>query len=228
MAKYSREFIRDVTSIGAITNIETKFKLRKGFFARLLKQDDWSFIIKLHALIEAACTDLILHRIDEPGLKTIVSRLELSNKTYGKLAIIKELDLLNEDYRRFVSSLSEWRNNFVHNVENCNASLSKIVAKMDQQQLKKFAFDFSPQENFINRISRKGPKTLFDENTVKRAKPEAMIARAKTNPKHHIWLGALHLIGDLIDTYSYNEYLQYDKAMKITGLYNDDDNEVES
>ena len=113
-----------------IVSLQEKLSLPTDFFKRLLEEDDWSFIIKLHALIEAACTDLLLHHFDEPSLKNIISRLELSDKAFGKLAFIKELELLGDTSRRYISSLSEWRNNFVHNVQNCSASLEKIVAAM--------------------------------------------------------------------------------------------------
>lgn len=106
-----------------ILELQEKLNLPKDFFKNLLQEDDWSFIIKLHALIEAACGSLLLYHFDEPGLKTIISRLELSNKTTGKIAFLKELELLGDNNRRFVSSLSEWRNNFVHNVQNCNSKL---------------------------------------------------------------------------------------------------------
>src|SRR5690606_9894708 len=120
----------------------------------------------LHALIEAACTDLLLHHFEEPKLKNIISRLELSNKSFGKLAFIKELELLSDTSRRYISVLSEWRNNFVHNIQNCNASLEKIISAMDNNEIKKFALDFSPYEAKLQKLN-KGPFDLFDISTLK-------------------------------------------------------------
>ena len=205
-----------------ILELQDKLSLPTDFFKKLLEEDDWSFIIKLHALVEAACTDLLLHRFDEPSLKNIISRLELSNKTFGKLAFIKELELLGDTNRRYISSLSEWRNNFVHNVQNCNASLNKIVLSMDKNKLKKFALDFSPLETTLQKFT-KGPIELLDETTKKQIDNSKLIERAKSNPKFHIWIGGYNLLTSLVDIYDYNEYLQYDKAMTLTGIYDEDD-----
>lgn len=44
-----------------ILELESKIGVKSGFFASLLEEDDWSFVIKLHALFEAACTHLLLY-----------------------------------------------------------------------------------------------------------------------------------------------------------------------
>jgi hypothetical protein len=61
--------------------LERAVGVREGFFHRLVDEDDWSFVIKLHALFEAACAHLLLFHFREPELADIVARLELSNKT---------------------------------------------------------------------------------------------------------------------------------------------------
>lgn len=205
-----------------ILSLQDKLGLPTDFFKRLLQEDDWSFIIKLHALVEAACTDLLLHHFDEPSLKNIISRLELSNKSFGKLAFIKELELLGDASRRYISSLSEWRNNFVHNVQNCNASLDKIIGAMDKNEVKKFAVDFSPLEATLQKIS-KGPLDLLDAPTRKQIDTNNIIERAKRNPKFHIWVGGYNLLTSLVDMYDYSDYRKYDKAMTWTGIYDEDD-----
>lgn len=168
----------DFTIDKGILSLQDKLCLPTDFFRRLLQEDDWSFVIKLHALIEAACTDLLLHHLDEPSLKNIISRLELSNKSFGKLAFIKELELLGDTSRRFISALSEWRNNFVHNVQSCNASLDKIVAVMDKSEVKKFALDFSPFEATMRKFS-KGPLDLLDSPIRKQIDTNNLIELAK-------------------------------------------------
>lgn len=213
---------KDISIDKGILDLQGKLNLPKNFFKKLLEEDDWSFIIKLHALIEAACTDLLLHRFDEPNLRNIISRLELSNKTFGKLAFIKELDLLGDTKRRYISTLSEWRNNFVHNVQNCSASLTDIIAAMDKNEIKKFALNFSPFETTLQKFVG-GPLELLDEATKKNIDTNNLIKRATSNPKLHIWIGAYGLLTSLVDMYGYNEYVHYDKAMTLTGLYEEDD-----
>ena len=103
-----------------VLELESKVGVKQGFFAALLDEDDWSFVIKLHALFEAACTHLLLFHFKEPDLAEVVSRLELSNKTTGKLAFLSRLELLGKEGRRLISTLSELRNNLVHDVRNAD------------------------------------------------------------------------------------------------------------
>ena len=92
-----------------ILELERRIGVRSGFIRRLPREDDWSFIIKLHALFEAVCTHLLLHHFKEPDLADTFSRLELSNKTTGKIAFLGKLELLNVENRRFITTLSELR-----------------------------------------------------------------------------------------------------------------------
>src|SRR6218665_1056414 len=86
-----------------ILKLETKIGVRENFFRDLLGGDDWSFVIKLHALFEAACTHLLLFHFKEPELTEVFSRLELSNKATGKIAFLGKLKLLGKNNRRLVA-----------------------------------------------------------------------------------------------------------------------------
>lgn len=197
-----------------ILELQEKLNLPQDFFKNLLEEDDWSFIIKLHALIEAACSSLLLHYFEEPSLKNIISRLELSNKATGKIAFLKELDLLGDTHRRFVSSLSEWRNYFVHNVQNCNSKLQEIVDAMDKETIKKFTLDFSPNESTLRKFANSKIK-LLDDRTIAKIDTNKLIERTKSNPKMHIWLGAYHLLSSIVDMEGFSDVLKYDKANKF-------------
>jgi hypothetical protein len=56
-----------------ILELESKLGLDQGFFGNLQSEDDWSFVIKLHALFEAACTHLLLFHFQELELTDIFS-----------------------------------------------------------------------------------------------------------------------------------------------------------
>jgi hypothetical protein len=58
MSVESGEFTADQLDI--VEESEPLLGLEKGFFRKLLTEDDWSFVIKTHALIEAALTRLAL------------------------------------------------------------------------------------------------------------------------------------------------------------------------
>lgn len=72
-------------------------------------EDDWSFVIKLHAVFEATATDLLAHHFKEEALTALLARLELSNKTTGKLAFLKALELMGSENRFEVVSPEKLR-----------------------------------------------------------------------------------------------------------------------
>ena len=98
--------------------LEVNLGLKQGFFESLDSDDenDWSFVIKAHALAEAAVSHLLTEAVKRPELSDLFSRLDMSNKTTGKAAFVKALGLLGEEERRFVSAFSELRNRLVHDV----------------------------------------------------------------------------------------------------------------
>jgi len=187
-----------------ILNLQTRIGIPQDFFIKLLNEDDWSFIIKLHALIEAACTHLILFHLKEPELSKIISRLELSNQTIGKLALLKALDLIGKNNRRYIISLSELRNSLVHDVRNSTFDLRDKINNFSKNELKKFTDSFTPWENTILSIKKEdgSQKNKIEIDIT----DEQLMERAKSNPKFHIWLGAHNLLVSLVDSYSYSDY----------------------
>lgn len=65
------------------------FGHKSRFIIDLLDQDDWSFVIKAHAMLEAAVTELVLEHLGETRLKEVVDRLPLSDGQIGKVVIAK-------------------------------------------------------------------------------------------------------------------------------------------
>lgn len=70
-----------------LEELESRVGVSPGFFRCLLDEDDWSFVIKLHALFEAACTHLLLYHFKEPNLARVFSRLELSGKIHWQAGV---------------------------------------------------------------------------------------------------------------------------------------------
>lgn len=166
----------------AIRNIETRTGVRPGFFDELLNEDDWSFIIKAHALLESACAEILTERSDVPELIDIFSRLELSDKKTGKLAFLKAFDLTVERERRFIASLSELRNTLVHNAKNTKFDLLEHVAGLDKNQRKNFIDSFS----YAYLVSDEYGKETVEQ-------PQRVIDK----PKESIWLSLKYVLGIL-------------------------------
>jgi hypothetical protein len=129
---------------------EKELRLPRGFVKCLLDEDDWSFVIKLHALFEAALTHAIVHKLGVEALRDVFAQTELSDRKTGKVAFARALELLDKKERRFISELSELRNTLVHDIESVGFKYSKYVEGLDDQQRQAFveAFAFSHEEKF--------------------------------------------------------------------------------
>lgn len=127
----------------AVRAFESEIKLPTGFLESLRKEDDWSFVIKAHALIEAAITHTLVAFLDKPQLEGLFARMELTDKRSGKLAFATALEIISEDERRFLRAFSEIRNSLVHNISNVSFDFKFYIAHLDPNQLRAFSQAFS-------------------------------------------------------------------------------------
>jgi hypothetical protein len=102
----------------------------------LFKEDDWSFVIKSHALIESIITQLLTESSKDSRFIKLFERLPLSSDEIGKLSVAKALDVLNKNERKFIKYYSTLRNNLVHNIDNINYSFNEYMKTLDKNQLK--------------------------------------------------------------------------------------------
>jgi hypothetical protein len=156
--------------------VGSKLQETNEFLAHLAEEDDWSFVIKSHALIEATVTRLITSTLGDKRISPPLERLPLSDNQMGKIAIAKQLGVLDGPQRKFIKWYSELRNSLVHKVENIEFSFSEHWAGLDQNQKKawKKTIDWSRKTNEPNKDFCK-----LIENQIKTA----------------LWLSILTLIG---------------------------------
>lgn len=196
-----------------ILELESKVGVPENFFRSMNQADDWSFVIKLHALFEAACTHLLLFHFEEPDLSEVFSRLELSNKTTGKIAFLSKLGLLGKENRRFLSALSELRNSLVHDVRNAEFSLKAMLKSLEASEVKNLAVSFSPFETHVRQFPYDPKMKLgYDTALQQQASIENIIKRFSADPKYHIWIGAYSVLTSIVDMYGYSDYKQWVKA----------------
>src|SRR5258705_158382 len=124
--------------VADVRKLEEELGIKPGFMTAIFEEDDWSFVIKMHAVMEAAVGHLLTVVVGEPRLKPFFSRLELSGSTLGKVAVVKLLDLLEERDRRFIRSLSELRNDLAHDIRFVNFTFESHVQPMGNEELKNF------------------------------------------------------------------------------------------
>ncbi len=129
-----------------IADIETQLGLPTGFLLGLYAhEDDWSFVIKSHAFLEAALTHLLAVHLGKEDLLPVFAYLETSNVRTGKLAFVKAFDLLDKGARRFIHTLSELRNDLVHEISNVGFKFDTYMAQLSDKERKEFvgAFDYA-------------------------------------------------------------------------------------
>ena len=99
----------------------------------ILGGDDWSFVIRCHAVIEALVSALLATQLDR-RLVPLFDRLELGDVDSGKLAFAKALGLLTSDQRRFISLLSALRNKLAHNPKHLSFDFDAHFDSLDKNQ----------------------------------------------------------------------------------------------
>ena len=178
-----RHIFRDIASF------EQRLALPEGFYGRLLKEDDWSFVIKLNALFEAACAHALVTRLSAHELIDQFARLELANRDRDKVKFLLTLGCISEEQASFLRRLAELRNALAHNVSQVNFTFDTYVAGLDPKQRKQLAKVFGHGCN--NPISVEGKKI-------------PLVKFAAKNTKLVIWLTAAEVLACL--------YLEYDIA----------------
>jgi hypothetical protein len=110
--------------------------VNRDFLTRLEKDDDWSFVVKLHALMEIAISHLLAERLGEK-LNGIFNRLDMHNKDYGKMKFIKILDLLDSEDILFTELLGEMRNSFAHDIRMTTMNVDAYLLSLKENPKKK-------------------------------------------------------------------------------------------
>lgn len=156
------------------TAMEEALGLPRGFLFDIVLGDDWSLVIKGHALIEATVTHLLAESID-PRLRNVFTRLALSNAKTGKIECAEAVALIDQRQRRFIVKFSELRNRLVHDVANVSFDFEKHIAGLDHSQRTAFA----------------DALTWYSDETDR----AASISSALAQPKLALWVATLLFIG---------------------------------
>jgi hypothetical protein len=162
-----------------VSDFESRLNLPKDFYRDLLKEDDWSFIIKVSALFEAATTHLLSVRFRAPEIETELAFLEQANPRNGKIVLLEKMGAIYKEQAAFLTKLANLRNQLAHKIENVNFSFSDYLANMDPNQTK--AFVKWVGHGVVESAEYKGSHlTRYDLVT--------------SNPKMSIWLTAAEIL----------------------------------
>jgi len=118
----------------SLARLEQDCDFPSGFCLGLLQESDWSFVIKLHALLESAVSQLLVNAVARKELADVFANLEMSNMKTGKLAFVKALDLLPRAHLDFIRGLSELRNQLAHRVTNVSLNITEYFSRERQKR----------------------------------------------------------------------------------------------
>lgn len=125
-----------------LEKLETAIGLPPKFIEALTEEDDWSFVIKSHAIIEAAIGQMLALQFD-PRLSDIVHRMPLSGDRFSKISVIKKLELLDSPSIAVIQRIGQIRNRLVHDVKHLSFNIESYFRSLDVKDRKQFASQLS-------------------------------------------------------------------------------------
>lgn len=114
-----------------VTAQAVRLGLPPDFFDKLLAEDDWSFVIKANALVEAACSDALAARFHAPELAESLATLDLGHRKHGKVALLRALGAIEKEQAAFLQVLYELRNKLAHNIAQTSFTFGSHLADME-------------------------------------------------------------------------------------------------
>lgn len=103
------------------------------FLRLLLASDDWSFVIKWHALLEVAASQFLAAHFGHPKLRDAFAELPMGNFKFGKVTFLKACGFLSPGQFRFLQILGEYRNALAHDVRQISFSIEKEISSMQDK-----------------------------------------------------------------------------------------------
>jgi hypothetical protein len=161
-----------------VSDLENLLGLPNGFYNSLMAEDDWSFVIKLSALFEAASGQALAAKLQHSEIESELSYLEQAKK----ITLILKLNIITKEQSKFLIELATLRNTLVHNIGNVTFNWETFTSTFDENQKKSFVkvFGHGIHEHFeINGVSSNRTDFTVD------------------NPKMAIWVTAQEVLACL-------------------------------
>lgn len=136
MSHWIETYIQDLD--GELDELACSIEVRPAFLYELREEDDWSFVIKLHAVFEAVLAQALVTHVGNDDLADVFSRIDISDTKKGKIAFARRLKIINDTEYKFIAHLSELRNMLVHNIKNVEFSFDSYVRSLSPSQLNHF------------------------------------------------------------------------------------------
>jgi hypothetical protein len=157
----------------SITDLAALIGIRRGFLMDLLlvEANDWSFVIKAHALLESVVCQLIGAHLQRPSLDAVLAqRVQMEDR----IEMLKALDLVDGADRTMMRLLGKIRNHLVHNVQQTDFTFAEYFANRDNRR------------NFVEAFGRNWPDPVAGGTS----REQFVVA----NPRLVVWMSLMEVI----------------------------------
>jgi hypothetical protein len=137
----------------------------------LVETNDWSFVIKAHALLESVVCQLIGAHLQRPALDVVLAqRVQMEDR----IEMLKALGLVESADRTMMRLLGKIRNHLVHNVQQTDFTFAEYLANRDNRR------------NFVEAFGRNWPDPVSGTTS----REQFVVA----NPKLVVWMSLIEVI----------------------------------
>jgi hypothetical protein len=161
------------STIKGLQGIARILGLRDNFLTDLLLDaDDWSFVVKAHALLESiVCTLLAMHLRKRPLEEVLAEEVEMK----ARIGMTRALEITTGQDRKMMHALGNLRNRLVHNAKDTNFTFQEYLKNKDVRR------------TFSDTFGHLWPDTIPDEPPVTRSEYVA------AHPKFAVFASVLHI-----------------------------------
>ena len=149
--------------------------LRQDFLSDLLmlERDDWSFVIKAHALLESVVCQLLATHLKQPAMEYVLAQ---NVQMEDRIVMMKALGIADDNERRMMRLLGKIRNNLVHNAEQTDFTFSEYFKNRDNRR------------NFTQAFATEWPDTIGTTRPINRSD------YILQNPRYAIWVSVMQIV----------------------------------
>jgi hypothetical protein len=121
----NKKFLESIDALGRT------LKLPDGFLWHLIRSDDdWSFVVKAHALLESAVCAWLAAHLRKPELEAALTEVEMS----ARLELMSALNLSTSIDRGSMRALGKLRNTLAHSAKGTQFTFAQHLSNGDRRR----------------------------------------------------------------------------------------------
>ncbi len=181
---------------GAITTFGKRVGLPRGFVHSLAQEDDWTFVIKIHALYETALTHILATTFGNVKLREALAEIAMVDK----LKHASACGLFDKEDSGMLRALSNLRNKLVHSVDQVAFSFPAYLSDQDRKK------------RFLESFAQIWPDPIILPRN-RQLKREAFVIE---NPKMTVWLWCQRILANVYLEHERQQLQDYTDARNRT------------